>query len=132
MVGCRWRGKSPSHARGLQGAANLFDRVQRRRGDGIQSAAGLVDVRHTCIEPGNYSQGDGSPPSVLAAKVKTMLGEWDWPPGRAPRESVAEYWHLVIRKHLDHRPELVTKVDYLEDSVQLALDVSAANPMLKF
>lgn len=51
---------------------------------------------------------------------------------RAPRESVAEYWHLVIRKHLDHRPELVTEVFNLKDSVQLALELSAVNPMLEF
>ncbi|MCB1522036.1 MAG: hypothetical protein KDJ37_15900 [Hyphomicrobiaceae bacterium] len=55
-----------------------------------------------------------------------------WPPGRAPRESVAEYWHLVIRKHLDHAPHLVTETTNLEDSIALALVLSSANPMLEF
>lgn len=43
-----------------------------------------LDMRHTCIEAGNYSQGDGSPPSVLAAMVKTMLGDWGLNPAAVP------------------------------------------------
>lgn len=55
-----------------------------------------------------------------------------WPPGWSPRAAVAEYWHLVIRKHLDHSPHLVTECANLEESVALALALSSANPTLEF
>lgn len=55
-----------------------------------------------------------------------------FPPTWSARAAVAEYWTLVIRKHLDHAPHLVSECATLEESVALALTLSAQNPLLEF
>lgn len=55
-----------------------------------------------------------------------------WPPGWSPRAAVAEYWALLITKTHQNAPHLVREVSSLEESVDLALELSAANPMLEF
>jgi len=50
-------------------------------------------------------------------------------------EGVAEYWHAVMRLHRAHRPDLVPPdemISTLGGQVAIALDLSAANPMLSF
>ena len=55
-----------------------------------------------------------------------------WPPGWSPRAAVAEYWALLITKTHQHAPHLVTECNTLEESVALALTLSAQNPLLEF
>lgn len=55
-----------------------------------------------------------------------------FPPGWSARAAVAEYWTLVILKFKAHRPELVSETTTLEESVALALTLSAQNPLLEF
>lgn len=53
----------------------------------------------------------------------------------SPREGVAEYWHAVLSKHRAHRPDLVPPDEMicsLSGQMALALDLSAANPLLVF
>ena len=49
-----------------------------------------------------------------------------------PRAAVAEYWALLITKTHQHAPHLVTECNTLEESVALALTLSAPNPLLEF
>lgn len=47
-------------------------------------------------------------------------------------EGVAAYYHEVLSRNQAHRPDLVTPTESLEQCVQLALDLSAANPLCEF
>lgn len=50
-------------------------------------------------------------------------------------EGVAEYWHATMRLHRAHRPDLVPAdemISTLGGQIAIALDLSAANPLLNF
>lgn len=50
-------------------------------------------------------------------------------------EGVAEYWHATMRLHRAHRPDLVPvdeMISTLGGQIAIALDLSAANPLLQF
>lgn len=50
-------------------------------------------------------------------------------------EGVAEYWHATMRLHRAHRPDLVPADEMISSwggQVAIALDLSAANPLLQF
>lgn len=67
-IGVDWGSASPS-------CATLLGELKSPMGNHLAGDVFAVDGVDTCIAPGNYHQGDGTPASVLAAMIKGRLLE---------------------------------------------------------
>ncbi|MFV0298427.1 MAG: hypothetical protein ACK5JT_20185 [Hyphomicrobiaceae bacterium] len=56
----------------------------------------------------------------------------NWPPGRNPRATVADYWYELLQRKRNHQPDEYVEPDGLTTLVAYAKQLAEENPLIEY